>query len=242
MMSDILKANDISISFGGVKAVQHVSFNIQQGEILGLIGPNGSGKSTIVNLISGVYRLQTGSITFAGQEIPTKEGIAARARRGIGRTFQTPKPFGALSVYENVYIIALQKHSAKEAEEKTKQILTAAKLINLAEMQSAKLPIEKRKWLDLARILVNDPQFLMLDEVMAGLNPSEMDESLDLVLEINRTRGITVLFIEHVMRAVLKICGRCVVLNEGRLLAEGPSAEVLSRDDVIAAYLGRMDD
>jgi len=241
-MEHILVANDISISFGGVKAVQHVNFGIKKGEILGLIGPNGSGKSTIVNLISGVYRLDTGNITFDGQVIPQNEGIAQRARRGMGRTFQTPKPFSALSVYENVYIIALQKHSPKEAAVKAEKILTDTKLINLAEMQSSKLPIEKRKWLDLARILVNDPTFLMLDEVMAGLNPSEMDESLDLVLDINKKTGVTVLFIEHVMRAVLKICTNCVVLNEGKLLAEGPALEVLERPDVMAAYLGKVDD
>lgn len=238
-MENILIANDISISFGGVKAVQHVDFEIRKGEILGLIGPNGSGKSTIVNLISGVYKLDSGAINFAGEEIPVNEGIAARARRGMGRTFQTPKPFSALSVYENVYIIALQKFSAKDAAAQTEKILTETKLIGLAEMQSAKLPIEKRKWLDLARILANEPKFVMLDEVMAGLNPSEMDESLDLVLDINKNLGITILFIEHVMRAVLKVCGRCIVLNEGKLLAEGKPEEVLKLPEVATAYLGK---
>lgn len=241
-MNEILNIDDISIAFGGVKAVQHVSFAIQQGEILGLIGPNGSGKSTVVNLISGVYTLDTGTITFDGKVIPKKESVAARARRGMGRTFQTPKPFGALSVYENVYIIALQKRNKKDAEARAEQILKDTKLINLAEMQSSKLPIEKRKWMDMARILVNEPKFIMLDEVMAGLNPSEMEESLELVMEINTKLGVTVLFIEHVMRAVLKICGRCVVLKEGRLLAEGSSADVLSREDVVAAYLGKVDE
>lgn len=241
-MNEILNIDDISIAFGGVKAVQHVSFTIQQGEILGLIGPNGSGKSTVVNLISGVYTLDTGTITFDGKVIPKKESIAARARRGMGRTFQTPKPFSALSVYENVYIIALQKRNKKDAEAKAEQILKDTKLINLAEMQSSKLPIEKRKWMDMARILVNEPKFIMLDEVMAGLNPSEMEESLDLVMEINTKLGVTVLFIEHVMRAVHKICGRCVVLKEGQLLAEGSSADVLSREDVVAAYLGKVDE
>lgn len=241
-MGNLLLADNISISFGGVKAVQNVNFSIAEGEILGLIGPNGSGKSTIVNLISGVYQLDTGLINFDGQVIPNKEGIAARAHRGIGRTFQTPRPFSALSVYDNVYIIALQNNSAEKAEVKALEILEETQLINLAEMQSSKLPIEKRKWLDLARVLAIEPKFIMLDEVMAGLNPSEMDQSLELVLNINKNLGITVLFIEHVMRAVLKICDRCIVLNEGKLLAEGYPEEVLKRDDVSAAYLGKVDE
>lgn len=237
-MENILEAKDISISFGGVKAVQHLSFDIHKGEILGLIGPNGSGKSTVVNLISGVYKLDTGKIIFDGKEIPHDEGIAARARRGMGRTFQTPKPFSALSVYENVYITALQKHDAKGAAQMTEKILKETELINLAEMQSAKLPIEKRKWLDLARILVNEPKFIMLDEVLAGLNPSEMENSLELIRYLNQKLGVSLLFIEHVMKAVLQICTRCVVMEEGKLLAEGDPAEVLSRKEVIAAYLG----
>ena len=185
-MENILEAKDISISFGGVKAVQHLSFDIHKGEILGLIGPNGSGKSTVVNLISGVYKLDTGTIIFDGKEIPHDEGIAARARRGMGRTFQTPKPFSALSVYENVYITALQKHDAKGAAEMTEKILKETELIRY----------------------------------------------------LNQKLGVSLLFIEHVMKAVLQICTRCVVMEEGKLLAEGDPAEVLSRKEVIAAYLG----
>lgn len=241
-MENILEARDISISFGGVKAVSHLSFDIRKGEILGLIGPNGSGKSTVVNLISGVYRLDTGKIVFDGEEIPQDEGIASRARRGMGRTFQTPKPFSALSVYENVSIIALQKHDKRRAAQMTEQILRETELIHLADMQSEKLPIEKRKWLDLARILVNEPKFIMLDEVLAGLNPSEMESSLELILNLNRKLGVSILFIEHVMKAVLKICTRCVVMEEGKLLAEGEPQEVLSRKEVIAAYLGNVEE
>ncbi len=241
-MDYILEAKDISISFGGVKAVQHLNFEINRGEILGLIGPNGSGKSTVVNLISGVYELDTGSIIFDGKEIPRHEGITSRVRRGMGRTFQTPKPFSALSVYENVFITALLKYDKKGAAAVTEKILKETQLIDLAEMQSAKLPIEKRKWLDLARILVNEPKFIMLDEVLAGLNPTEMESSLDLIVRLNEKLGVSILFIEHVMKAVLKICHRCVVMEEGKLLAEGEPSEVLSRKEVIEAYLGKVEE
>lgn len=239
-MNPIIKAENISIAFGGIKAVQNVSFDIAKGEILGLIGPNGSGKSTVVNLIAGVYKLDWGTITFDGIQLSGKTGVAARAKMGMGRTFQTPQPFGGLSIYDNVYTIALGKNSKEDAAVKTEAILKETKLIDFAEMQSSKLPIEKRKWLDLARILANDPKFIMLDEVMAGLNPSEMEESLDLIMDINKKLGISFLFIEHVMKAIIKICSRCIVLNEGILLAEGEPEAVLARDDVISAYIGEV--
>lgn len=242
-MANILEARDISISFGGIKAVQNVSFDLKQGEILGLIGPNGSGKSTVVNLISGVYQLDNGIITFDGKKLDNKkDGIAERAELGMGRTFQTPKPFSALSVYDNVYIIAMLKHSKKEAAEKALWVLEQTKLLPFKDVESSKLPIEKRKWLDLARILTNDPKLIMLDEALAGLNPHEMDESLELVMEINQKLNVSVLFIEHVIKAVIKICTRSIVLNEGKLLAEGVPSEVLSREDVISAYIGKVDE
>ena len=241
-MKNIIETKNISISFGGIKAVQDLSFEIREGEILGLIGPNGSGKSTVVNLISGAYTLDSGSITFDGKEIPNKMGVAARAKLGMGRTFQTPQPFSALTVYENVFTIALQKRNKAAAHKKTMEILKETKLEGFADMQSSKLPIEKRKWLDLARILTNDPKFIMLDEVMAGLNPSEMEESLELIVDINKNLGVTFLFIEHVMKALIKICSRCIVINEGKFLAQGVPAEVLTRDDVISAYLGGGDE
>ena len=236
-MDNILSVDDISISFGGIKAVSHVNFSVRRGEIVGLIGPNGSGKSTCVNLISGVYKLDTGHVTFDGKKLTENDTTADRARYGMGRTFQSPKPFGNLTVFDNIYTIALQTNSRHHATEKTLDILERAKLTSFKDMNSLKLPIEKRKWLDLARILANDPKLIMMDEVMAGLNPSEMDESLELISEINRG-GISVLFIEHVMKAVLKVCSRVVVLNEGKFLCEGDPNEILRRKDVVEAYLG----
>lgn len=236
-MSTLLDIQNLSISFAGIKAVQDVSFQVKKGEVLALIGPNGSGKSTTVNMISGVYRPDSGSIAFEGTELTTKHTIAQRAHMGIGRTFQTPKPFTNLTVYGNVFPIALQKYNHKIAHEKTCDVLKLAGMYDIADLPSSKLPIEKRKWLDLARVLVLDPKIIMMDEVIAGLNPSEMEESLHLVRQINK-EGITVLFIEHVMKAVVSVCTRAVVLNGGRLLAEGEPQVVLKDPKVVEAYLG----
>ena len=236
-MNTLVEINNISISFGGIKAVQNLSFNIEQGEILGLIGPNGSGKSTCVNMICGVCKPDNGEITFDGRKMSDKFSIAARSKLGMGRTFQSPRPFTNLSVYDNVYVAALTKHSKKEAAEKTDYLLKLAELDHSAYSSSSKLSIEKRKWLDLARVLATDPKLIMMDEVMAGLNPTEMEASFELVRKINK-EGITVLFIEHVMKAVVSICSRAIVLNEGKLLCQGDPKEVLQRHEVIEAYIG----
>lgn len=236
-MEKLLEVKDLSISFGGIKAVQDLNFHINKGEVLALIGPNGSGKSTTVNMISGVYIQNKGTITFNGKEIPPKMTIAQRAKMGISRTFQTPKPFAHLSVYDNIYTIALQQNSKAQAAELTDEILNLTKLYDLRNTKSGKLSIEKRKWMDLARCMATKPQIIMMDEVMAGLNPSEMESSLDLVRTISK-EGITILFIEHVMKAVVSVCTRAIVLNQGKLLCEGDPREVLNNPDVIAAYLG----
>lgn len=237
-MSALLEVKSIGISFGGIHAVQDVSFQIEKGEILGLIGPNGSGKSTCVNLITGVYPVDRGEIWFREQMIRPNLGIAARAKMGMGRTFQSSRPFGNLSVYENVYAIALQKHSAKQAAEATEEILEFMSLKDDARMLSAKLSIEKRKWLDLARILATGAEFIMMDEVMAGLTPAEVEDCAELVKRLQREYGKTILFIEHVMKAVIAVCHRCVVLNEGRVLSQGFPEQVLQQPEVVAAYLG----
>ena len=236
-MGKLLEVTDLSISFGGIKAVQNLNFYIDKGEILALIGPNGSGKSTTVNMISGVYVQNNGRIVFDGKEIPTKMSIAERAKLGIGRTFQTPKPFAHLTVYDNIYTIALQHNSKAQAAELTDEILNLTQLYDLRNIKGGKLSIEKRKWMDLARCMATKPKIIMMDEVMAGLNPAEMESSLDLVRTINK-EGITVLFIEHVMKAVVSVCTRAIVLNQGRLLCEGEPRVVLNNPDVVAAYLG----
>lgn len=238
-MSVLLEVQHLKKSFGGIHAVDDLSFVVQKGEVLGLIGPNGSGKSTCVNLISGTYRPEAGRILFDGKEIPTGASIGARVRLGMGRTFQTPKPFGNMTVWENVLTTALQHMDFKSARLKTQDILEQTELIAYRDLLASKLPIEKRKWLDLARILTNNPKFIMLDEVMAGLNPQEMEESLQLVQKINdHGNGVTFLFIEHVMKAVVQLCSRVVVINQGQFLAEGLPQEVLTRQEVVDAYIG----
>ena len=241
MADALLQAKNLSISFGGVHAVQQLSFSVYKGEILGLIGPNGAGKSTCVNLISGILRQDSGEIVFDGHLLNPQKTISDRVSLGIGRTFQTPRPFGNMTVFDNVLTVALQKSGHKAAREKVEYILEITELKPFSKMISAKLPIEKRKWLDLARVLANDPKFVMLDEVMAGLNQIEMESSLELIRKIN-SEGITILFIEHVMSAVVKICSRVVVINEGRFLSEGGPHEVLADRKVITAYIGGQDD
>ena len=237
-MDTILKCEGISITFGGVHAVDNVNMEIERGELVGLLGHNGSGKSTTVNLISGVYKLDSGDIYFKGQHIPKNMSIDKRSHLGMGRTFQTPKPFGNLTVYDNILTIALLKDGFREAAKKTDSILGLMKLDGVKDMLSSKLPIERRKWLDMARILVTGADFIMLDEALAGLNSTEMDESLDLIRQINHEKGITVLFIEHIMRAVVNLCTRVIVLNNGKNLCEGAPLDVLKRPEVIEAYIG----
>lgn len=237
MLEKILEIKDLDKSFGGVHAINHLSYDVYKGEILGLIGPNGSGKSTNVNLISGVYMPDHGEIIYKGENIVGKQ-VPDRAYMGIGRTFQSPRPFAGLTVRDSIYTVALLHHKKKsEARDVAQEILEISDLLPIAEERCAKLPIEKRKWLDMARVLAINPSIIMLDECLAGLNPQEMDASTDFVQKINK-RGITIIFIEHVMAAVNKICDRVVVLNEGSLLSEGDPKIVMKQPDVIEAYLG----
>ena len=235
-MEAILELRNLKKSFGGIHAVQDVSFALEKGEILGLIGPNGSGKSTCVNLISGVYTKDDGEILFQGQEI-SKLSISARSHLGIGRTFQTPKPFTGLSVFDSVYTIAIQTRGYRQGRDDSMEVLEEMGLADLADTRCEKLPIEKRKWLDMSRILVTHPKVILLDEVMAGLNPMEIEANIKMIKKLNE-KGISILFIEHVMKAVNSLCHRIVVLNEGQLLTSGSPEEVMNDDRVIRAYLG----
>ncbi len=236
MPATILEVKNLYKAFGGVKAVHDVSFHLDAGEILGLIGPNGSGKSTMVNLINGTYSPDAGDVLFEGRSI-LKYSIGQRFHMGISRTFQTPKPFTGLSVFDSVYTVALQDQSYAEAKKRSLEILKMMDLADLCAVPCQKLPIEKRKWLDMARILVSKPKILMLDEVMAGLNPSEIEASVKLVRRVNET-GISIIFIEHVMQAVVQLSHRIVVLNEGRYLCEGSPETVMNDARVVKAYLG----
>lgn len=238
----IMELRNVYKSFGGVKAINDLSFEIYEGEILGLIGPNGCGKSTSVNLMTGVYTQDKGDIIYHmadGHQVSLKDQpVTNRARIGMGRTFQTPKPFSALTVLENVYTVAmLYNKSMKDAYRVAEEIVDFVGMADIAGSKCDKLPIEKRKWLDMARVLAINPRLLMLDESLAGLTPTEMDDSLEMIRKINK-RGITVLFIEHVMTAVTKLCSRVVVMEGGHFMTEGNPLEVMKKPEVIRAYLG----
>ena len=233
----ILQTENLSKCFGGIHAVKNLSIHVREGEILGLIGPNGSGKSTFVNLVAGVYKPDAGRVMFQGKDI-TALTAPELASLGICRTFQASRPFAGLSVLDNVTMGCLLRHdSIREARLRAMELIEITGLGEHAFSKSGSLPVEKRKRLDLCRALATRPKLLMLDEVMAGLNPSEMEQGLDLVRRIN-AMGITIIFIEHVIRAVLSLCSRVIVLNQGELLAEGLPREIVTNEVVIRAYLG----
>jgi len=238
----IIQVKGLDKSFAGVHAVNNFSFEIYEGEILGLIGPNGCGKSTSVNLMTGVYTQDSGEIIYydrkGNKHILKDQAPPARAKLGIGRTFQTPKPFSDMTVFENVYTVAmLYNKTLKESRAKAEEIIDFVGFNDIAHEKCSKLPIEKRKWMDMARVLAINPRILMLDECLAGLTPSEIEESLEIVRKIN-SQGITILFIEHVMSAVVNLCERVLVMLEGRFLMEGNPNDVMREPDVIRAYLG----
>jgi ABC-type branched-subunit amino acid transport system ATPase component len=238
----ILEIKNMDKSFGGVHAVNSLSFDIYEGEILGLIGPNGCGKSTAVNLITNVYKIDSGELIYHGNDgkknILLNQSTPLRAKMGITRTFQTPKPFSDMTVFDNIYTVAmLYNKSMKEARSQTEQIIEFLGFTKVSNEKATKLPIEKRKWMDMARALAAKPRILMLDECLAGLTPSEIENSLEVVRKINR-QGITILFIEHVMSAVVNLCQRVVVMLEGRHLTEGIPKDVMKKPEVIRAYLG----
>jgi len=237
----LLRATGVAKSFAGVQALAGVDIEVRSGEILGLIGPNGSGKSTFINVVSGHYPTSAGSIEFDGREIA---GLPAHriARSGIARTYQIPRPFAHLSVRDNVAAAAMfggAALSTARARIEAEHWLEFTGLAAKADVLPDALNLHQRKFLELARALASRPRLVLLDEVLCGLNPSEIDEAVGLIRRI-RDAGSTVIFVEHVMRAVLALSDRIVVLNHGLLLAEGPAAQVLQRPDVMTAYLGTM--
>ena len=237
----LLELAEVTKRFGGVAALTNVSFTVDEGEILGIIGPNGAGKTTLLNCISGVYRLDNGRISFDGQAV-TGMPPHRIARLGIGRTFQVVKPFASMTVRENAAVGALFGSASahmgpRAAFEWADQVLELVGLAAKAKQTVGSLTIPDRKRLEVARALATKPRLLLLDEVMAGLNPVEVDEALDMVREVHRS-GVTIVLIEHVMRVVVGVCTRAIVLHMGQFLAEGTPQEVLRDRRVIEAYLG----
>lgn len=237
MTTPLLNVEDLTKTFGGLHAVEDVSFQIRQGEIIGLIGPNGAGKTTIFNLISGYHPPTRGRIAFNGRDITGRRPYEL-ARLGIGRTFQVVKPFPGLTVLENVLIAAFARHPKRaDAEQQAWQILENTGLADRAGVSAASLTLAGRKRLEISKALALEPQLLLLDEVVAGLNPTEADQTIKLILQL-RDRGISILIVEHIMRVIMNISDSILVLNFGRQIAMGKPAEVTQNPEVIKAYLG----
>lgn len=235
-MNPILEVKNATKKFAGLVANRDVSFSVMQGEIIGVVGPNGAGKTTLFNTISGAYPLTSGTIYFKGIDI-TKKRAFEICKLGMGRTFQIPQSLDEMSVYENVLVAALCRNNMEAAKEMTKMTLSMCGLMNYFDMHAGKLNVMQKKRLEIARALATQPQLILLDEVMAGLTGVERKEAVNLIRRIRRS-GITILMIEHVMEVVMNVSDRIIVLDAGKLLAEGTSAEITNNEEVIRAYLG----
>lgn len=234
---NILEVKNIVKSFGGLMAVNNVSFSVRKGEIFGLIGPNGSGKTTIFNLITGFYPLTSGEIYFQERRI---DGLPPHkiCAFGVGRTFQIVKPLKRMTVLENVMVGALLRISnVSKARSKALEVLDFCGLYHRRNMDARNLTIADRKRLEIARALATEPKLLLLDETAAGLNPKETEEAIDLILRI-KSANITIVIIEHIMKVIMGICDRILAINFGKEIALGTPKEVANHPEVIKAYLG----
>jgi branched-chain amino acid transport system ATP-binding protein len=235
---NLLSMHGISKSFRGLKAVSEVSFDVPQGAIVGLIGPNGAGKTTIFNMIAGVYAPDSGEIIFNQNRIQGLRPDQVCAA-GIGRTFQIVKPFAGLSVLDNVIVGGLQRErSVAAARTLSLAILRNLNLEARASHPASSLTLPDRKRLEVARALATRPRLLLLDEVMAGLRPTECDLLVEVFRDINRREGLTILLIEHVMRAVMALAQQIVVLHHGEVISRGAPGEVVRDPAVLECYLG----
>ena len=236
-MSALLDVRGISKSFRGLRAVSDASFEVPRGSISALIGPNGAGKTTCFNMIAGVYRPDAGSIVFEGRPIHELRADQV-CNAGIGRTFQIVKPFAGLSVLDNVVVGALKRApNVSAAKKHAAEIIEKLGLGSKLGEPASSLTLPDRKRLEVARALATRPDLLLLDEVMAGLRPTECDQMVDVFRELNRG-GLTILLIEHVMRAVMALAQRVIVLNHGEIIARGTPAEVVRDPAVLECYLG----
>jgi branched-chain amino acid transport system permease protein len=240
MPEPMLTCQNVIKNFGGVRALNGVTTGISQGEILGLVGPNGSGKSTLINIITGQYPVTGGQLTFKGRNI-TRDEPHTITQLGIARTYQIPRPFRTMNVLKNVMVSSTFGHSNRgleQAEQDAYEALAFTGLADYAEMPVGKLNLHQRKFLELARALSTKPELLLLDEVMAGLNPTEIDESVEMIRKIHQS-GVTIIIVEHLMRVVTGLSTRMLVLNYGEVIADGAPEQVMSAPEVVTAYLGR---
>jgi branched-chain amino acid transport system ATP-binding protein len=236
-MTDLLRVEHIAKKFGGLTALHDVFFGVRPGEILGLIGPNGAGKTTLFNVVNGFYKPTEGEVFFKEQEISHLKPHQI-CKRGIGRTFQVVKPLQRMNVLDNVMASAFLRAGSKdEARTRALELLQFTGLYEDRAVISKRLPLGKRKRLELTRALATQPQLLLMDESFAGLNPTEINELMKIIREI-RSQGTTIMIIEHHMKVIMSISDRIVVLNFGEKIAEGPPQEIGRNPLVIEAYLG----
>ena len=239
----VLEVQDLGVQFGGVQALENVSFSVAPGKIIGVMGPNGAGKTTLFNLITGVYRPSAGRILFGGREMQGL-GPSRACRAGIGRTFQSGRPFGNLTALENV-LVGLhygadgQRPGAAEARRRGREILEFAGLAGLADRPVSSLNLSERKNVEMARALATRPRILLLDEPLAGLNPLDLEPAIRTVCRIRDELGITVMWIEHIMKVLMETCEHLIVLHHGEKLAEGPPRDVAADSTVAQAYFGK---
>jgi branched-chain amino acid transport system ATP-binding protein len=236
----VLEIHDVHKHFGGLRALDGVSFDVRRGELLGLIGPNGAGKTTLFNVATGIYAPDRGRVRFEGHEIAGRQPHQI-CRLGIGRTFQAVRPFLDMTVRQNVVVGAHFGHGAGERRDEARradQILELLDLQAKAEIHPRHLTLVDRKMVELARALATRPRLLLLDEILSGLHPTEMLHATTLIRRMRDEMGVTIIWIEHVMRALMATCERVVVLDFGRVLADGAPAAVAANPEVVRAYLG----
>jgi branched-chain amino acid transport system ATP-binding protein len=237
-MAALLEVAGVSKNFSGLRAVADVSFAVPERDIFAIIGPNGAGKTTLFNMIAGVFAPDAGTIAFAGNRI---DGLAPHevCRRGIGRTFQIVRPFPGLTVEHNVVVGALLRQpDVTSALRRAHEVLWQLDLFDKREQPAASLTLPDRKRLEVARALATEPTLLLLDEVMAGLRPTETDRMVEILRRLNRDTGLTILLIEHVMRAVMSVATRVLVLHHGAAIAQGTPEAVVREPAVVQSYLG----
>lgn len=240
-MPDILKVSNIQRRFGGLKAVDDVSFRVAQGDILGLIGPNGAGKTTLFNLLVGLYASQGGRIELEGRDVT---GLRPHqiAALGMTKTFQNVALFPEMTVLDNVLVGGLLRHDVPHARKLARDNLDRVGLSSIAAKPAGELSFPEQARVELARALCTDPKVFLLDEVMAALNDAEMDALLDLIRTLRDESGITFIVVEHHMRAIMRLCNRILVLSFGQKIAEGSPAEIAANPTVIEVYLGKSMD
>ncbi|SMH30629.1 ABC transporter ATP-binding protein [Mesorhizobium australicum] len=238
MSAPLLQVRDVSKAFGGLRAVDSVSFDVSPGEIISIIGPNGAGKTTLFNLLTGQLVPTSGSIEYLGEDIGQLKPHH-RARLGFGRTFQISQTLMSMTVLENAMVGGFLHHrGVRDAAERARQTLEMVGLEQHAGRKSGELTLGGRRRLEVARALAMDPKLVLLDEVMAGLNQTEVQEVLDLVIRLN-AGGTTFLVVEHNLKVVRAFSRRVIVLNRGKMLAEGSADEVLGNEEVVEAYVGK---